>query len=169
MGRSKAQRDISETVHDCLTYGTGIVRTDVINNQKYEEVLKWADVTDPITGMPTGRKKIIFEKQLVQKYFGVGCYRVDPYDLYPKASTDAHRFDSPDMYVFERALVYAWYLREQYEILQQQGVYGVTDEWQYIKPGGDIQDTKYLRHMVDNLYIAKDEFEKDDGGGVHQQ
>ena len=142
--RSHTQREVAETVHDVLVYGTGIVRTDLIDDVREEWKLTWKTNEE-------GKKVVSYEKQNVQKYYGVGSRRIDPYDFYPNPSPEAYRRDKLG-WAFERSIVDAWDLREQYKVLKETGAHGVTDNWQYIKPGGDLQDYKYLRREVDSLY-----------------
>ena len=58
---------------------------------------------------------------------------------------------------FERSVVDAQELREQYQILNEKGAYGVTDSWQYVKPGGDTADYKYLRSEINNLFMLRND------------
>lgn len=146
--RSNTQEEVSETVHDALVYGSGIVRTDLLNKKKQEMSLKWKKDRD-------GRIYVDYESELVQKYYGVGSRRVDPYDLYPNPSPEAYKM-STVKWLFERSVTDAWDLREEYRILADSGAKGVTDQWQYIKPGGDVNDYKYLRNEIDALYNKTD-------------
>lgn len=146
--RSDTQTEVAETVHDALVYGSGIVRTDMLNKKKQEMTLKWKK--DEKGGI-----YVDYESELVQKYYGVGSRRVDPYDLYPNPSPEAYKMDNVG-WCFERNVTDAWDLRQEYQVLADSGAKGVTDEWQYIKPGGDINDYKYLRNEIDSLYNKTD-------------
>lgn len=143
--RSKTQEEVCETVHDALIYGAGIVRTDLINDKKSEHTLSWqSDGT------------IKYALEVVQKYFGVGARRVDPYDFYPNPSIEGHKMMKLG-WGFERSVTDAWELREHYRFLAEQGAIGVTDAWQYLKPGGDLTNYKYLRQEVDGLYVHRND------------
>lgn len=139
--RCGIQTEIGETVHDCLVYGLGIIRTDVINKKKQEYTMSWQD-----------DGSIKYELETVQKYFGVGGHRVDPYDFFPNPSPEVTSIDDDEFWCFERSVVDAWDLRETYRILAENGALGVTANWQYIVPGGDTTNMKYLRQEVDSLY-----------------
>lgn len=144
--RSKIGKEIKDTVHDGLVYGAGIVRTDVINDKRQEFTMSWQE-----------DGSIKYTEEVVQKYFGVGGRRVDPYDFYPDPSPEMNSIDdltNKGGYSFERSVTDAWELREEYRILAEAGALGTTDQWQYLMPGGDCQDVKYLRREVDTLYNA---------------
>lgn len=150
--RSQGQREIGESVHDILVYGTGLVRTDLVNDKQIENVMSWKK--EEITkedGTTETRWTIQYEEKEVQKYYGVGCKRVDPYDFYPNPSPESYRMNKLG-WAFERSVVDAWDFREQYRILNESGAHGVTDNWKYIRPGGDVSDYKYLRKEIDTLY-----------------
>jgi len=150
--RSKAQTEVAETVHDVLVYGTGIIRTDLKNERKMENTMAWKQETiDKPDGTQETRWTIEYKEQEVQKYYGVGCKRVDPYDFYPNPSAEGYRMDKLG-HCFERSVVDAWDLREEYRMLEESGAFGVTDNWKYLKPGGDVSDYKYLRKEIDGLY-----------------
>lgn len=150
--RSKSQVEVGEVVHDLLLYGSGIIRTDLVNDKQVENVMSWKkeDITKE-DGTVETRWSIQYEEKEVQKYYGVGCKRVDPYDFYPNPSPEAYRMDKLG-WAFERSVVDAWDFREQYRILEESGAHGVTGNWKYLKPGGDVSDYKYLRKEVDTLY-----------------
>lgn len=142
--RSKTHTEVAETVHDALVYGTGLVRTDLVNKKKREYVLKWKKDEK-------GCMYVDYSPEDVQKYYGVGARRVDPYDFYPNPSPEATKMDNLG-WCFERSVTDAWDLREEYRLLAESGAKGVTDQWQYISPGGDVNDYKYIRNEIDSLY-----------------
>lgn len=147
--RSRSTRPVKATVHDGLVYGIGIVRNEVINDKRDEYAMSW-----------TEDGSIKYTQKTVQKYFGVGAHRVDPYDFYPDPSPEMVTMDdlsNKGGYTFERSVTDAWELRESFRIQKEAGALGVTDNWQYITPGGDITDTKFLRKEVDNLYGARND------------
>lgn len=143
--RSKTQVEVVESVHDALVYGSGVVRTDFVHNKEQQWTPTWQD--DGSIG---------YTEELVTTYSGVGSRRVDPYDFYPDPSPESHRMDKLG-YSFERSVVDAWELREQYRLMKESGAYGVTDNWKYVRPGGDTTDYKYIRQEVDNIYIYRND------------
>lgn len=150
--RSQSQAEVAETIHDMLVYGTGIARTDLINDRRCENVMSWKKVVkEKEDGTQEELWTIEYEYKEVQKYYGVGCKRVDPYDFYPNPSPEAYKMKKLG-WCFERSVVDAWDLREEYRILKENGAFGVTNNWEYIKPGGDVNDYKYLRSEIDKLY-----------------
>jgi len=155
--RAKMNREVAETVHDALVYGAGIVQPELIDKKEVEQTLTWKEeiVTDEATGAQTKKYSIAYVPKNVQKYYGVGGHRVDPYDLFPDPSPEYNRM-SQIGYCFERFVVDAWELREQYKALKESGAHGVTDNWQYLKPGGDTTDYKYIRREIDGLYQVGD-------------
>lgn len=142
--RSKTQREVAETVHDVNLYGAGLVRVDFVNKIEQQHVLFWKE--DGTLGS---------KESPVTTYAGVGSRRVDPYDFYPDPSPEMYRMDKDGFWCFERSVVDAWSLREQYRLLNEKKAMGVTDSWQFIRPGGDTTDYKYLRSEVDSLFISR--------------
>lgn len=143
--RSKTQVEVAETVHDCLLYGAGIVRTDFVRKQEMQNSMSWNE-----------DGTIKYTEEMVTAYSGVGSRRVDPYDFYPNPSNEAYRREKMG-WAFERTVTDAWSLREEYRILNEEGAHGVTDNWKYVKPGGDTSDYKYLRTEINNLFMLRND------------
>lgn len=151
--RSYSHEEHVEALDDAVVFGAGIVRNDLIHDVEDQQVLSFDK---------DGNLKYTPGTKLA--YYGVGSRRIDPYDFFPEPSPDATmvngrpgKRDRGIRYAFVRTITDVEGLRAQYKKLYEKGTYGVTDRFQYLRPGGDLTDYKYLRTYIDDLYpVQKD-------------
>lgn len=151
--RSHSHDEQVDALDDAVIWGAGIVRNDLINEIEDQQILSFDD---------NGNLK--YTPTTVTTYYGVGSRRTDPYDFFPDPSPDAVKINGrPGKretglgYCFVRTISDVESLRTQYKALFENGTYGVTENYKYLKPGGDLTDYKYLRSYIDDLYpVRKD-------------
>lgn len=148
--RSKSQDEAVEALDDAILWGVGILENTLINDVRTEQAIKF-DTDGNLT----------FTPEKTTKYYGTASIRRDPYDVFPEPSPDATKIVSGPSgrgkisYCFYREIVDVEDLRSEYQNLKETSAYGVTDKYQYLKPGGDLIDYKYLRTHVDELYQVR--------------
>ncbi len=164
--RSDSQAEAVEALDDALLWGSGIVQNDLIHEVADENTISFdAD----------GNMKYTLET--VGKYYGIGCRRRDPYDVLPEPLPDATKINGRRNksrginWMFIREILDVEDVREQYKNMYEMGksddyeergdlnsgTFGVTDYWKYLRPGGDLQDYKYLRTYLDDLYQTRND------------
>lgn len=151
--RSHSHEEMTDALDDAVIWGAGIVRNDLINEIEDQQVLSFDD---------NGNLK--YTPSTVTTYYGVGARHTDPYDFFPDPSAEATRINGRPGhrekgigYCFVRTITDVEALRTQYKALYEKGTFGVTDNYQYLRPGGDLTDYKYLRSYIDDLYpVRKD-------------
>lgn len=145
--RSHSTAEAIEALDDAIMWGNGYLINQVVNNQKTEKKIIFdAD------------GNLDFKDEVVTKYYGIASTRIDPYDFFPEPNPNATRVNHNVAgrgglsWCFMREIVDVEDLRAEFQALSDAKAYGVTDNYKYLKPGGDLTDYKYIRTYIDELY-----------------
>lgn len=145
--RSHSQNEAVEALDDAIIWGRGIVENTLFNDVRQEQSIGFDK-----------NGNVVYTAEDVTKYYGVGSVRIDPYDFFPEPNPDAVRINAGPSgqgglsWCFKRTIADVEDIRNYFKNLKERSGYGVTDNWQYLKPGGDLTDYKYLRTHIDDLY-----------------
>lgn len=138
--RSDSNKEALEALDDAIIWGRGTLRTDLVIDRKDEHALSF-----------DAQGKLVYTPGKVTKYYGAASRHVDPYDVLPEPNPAIANYEQMH-WCFVRHLDHVEDVRNHFKALHEAGVTGITDAYTYLKPGGDLNDYKYLRTYMDDIY-----------------